>query len=179
MATHEQTEDDTLLVRFPELPEGTVVRETRSLFRDYLAFVKQGNVVDLGIAVVVGTSFSALVTSFAADILSPLLGAPTSARLTELYLTVHRGKAYPYKTRAAANADGAVTWNYGLFLQTLLNFVCISGALFVLMKLLATLRRQDVENETIKECPYCVTDIAARARKCPSCTADLARDPVP
>jgi large conductance mechanosensitive channel len=131
-----------------------VVRE----FRDFLL---RGNVIDLAVAVVIAGAFGAVITSFVADILTPLLGLLGIPNFEEL--TFQAGDA---------------TVSYGLFLNALITFVLIALAIFLFvvkpMNALAARRAAGEEDEpTTKACPYCASDIAVAATRCPMCTSQL------
>ncbi|KAJ3088623.1 hypothetical protein HK102_008327 [Quaeritorhiza haematococci] len=114
----------------------------QSFLVDLVRFMNQGNRLDLTIAIFIGASFSGVVNSFAADIVTPIFNTLVDSRMGDLYILIQKGKNYPYNTREDAIRDGAVTWNYGRFLQTVLNFVIHTTVLFLVIKIyhLATVR---------------------------------------
>ncbi len=158
--------------QFPLLSE-KVEEEALGVWSEYKMFIDRGSVIHLAVGLVIGTAFSAIVTSLVSDVLSPIFGIFTSSRLSETFAVVHRGPKYPYNTREAARTDGAVTLNYGAFIQTGINFLAISASLFVVMKLLNASRAQKIGAERLKECPYCLSDVPGKATKCANCTASL------
>jgi large conductance mechanosensitive channel len=163
---------DATFEQFPLLPE-KVEKEATTMWTEYKLFIDRGNVIQLAVGLVIGTAFASIVTSFVSDVLSPVLGMVTSSRLSESFAVVHKGPNYPYLTRESARTDGAVTLNYGAFIQTYLNFLAISASLFLVMKILSASRAQKIDSERIKECPFCLSDIPGKAMKCPKCTADI------
>ncbi|KAJ3077250.1 hypothetical protein HK102_005275 [Quaeritorhiza haematococci] len=106
----------------------------RSFLGDLVRFMNQGNRLDLAIAIFIGASFSGVINSFAADIITPVFNTIVDSRMGDLYILIQRGKNYPYNTREDAIRDGAVTWNYGKFLQTVLNFLIHTTVLFLVIK---------------------------------------------
>lgn len=158
--------------RFPLLND-QVEEEVVSMWTEYKLFIDRGNVINLAVGLVIGTAFGAVVSSFVTDVISPIVGIVTSSRLSETFAVVHKGPGYPYNTREAARTDGAVTLNYGQFIQTYLNFLAISASLFVVMRVLRASRDQKLTTEKIKECPFCLSDIPGKATKCPNCTANF------
>jgi large conductance mechanosensitive channel len=168
----EQDESHDGLEQFPLLPE-KLHDKGPDLWTQYKHFVDRGNVVNLAVGLVIGTAFAAVVSSFVSDILSPVLGLITTSRLSETFVVLRHGTQAPYKTRESARADGALTWNYGQFIQTYLNFIVITASLFLVMKLIDASRAQKLHSEKIKECPFCFNDIPFRASKCPKCTGDI------
>jgi large conductance mechanosensitive channel len=128
------------------------------LWREFKGFALKGNLVDLAVAVIIGNAFGAVISSLVENILMPLLSYITPA---ESYRSWHVGRV-----------------QVGLFLGTLLNFLLISLAVFaVIVKLLGTIRKIGLlpapDEPTTKECPFCLSVIPTRARKCSHCTADL------
>jgi large conductance mechanosensitive channel len=131
------------------------------MFREFRDFLMRGNVVDLAVAVVIGVAFGAVINSFVADILTPLLGVLGVPDFSELSVDA-----------------GAATINYGLFLNALLSFVLIAAAIFFFvvkpMNAIAARRAgQSDEAPTTKACPFCATDIPVGATRCPNCTSEL------
>ena len=144
------------------------------MFKDFAAFLRRGNVLDLAVAVVVGAAFGAIVTSFVNDILMPPLGLLLGrVNFADLFVSLD-GKYYP--TLAAAKAAGAPTINYGAFINTIVNFIIIGFAIFLLVRAVTQyiMRPAPAAAATTKECPRCATAIPVKARRCPHCTSDLA-----
>lgn len=149
-------------------------RKIKEIWSDFKAFVDKGNVVDLAVGIVIGSAFSEVVTSFVADIFSPFLGLVVSSKLSETFMVIRDGEhGPPYKTRDEARQDGAITWNYGNFVQLMINFFLISMALFMVVRILQAFHRKQLQTEVVRECQFCFAHIDGRARKCSSCTADL------
>jgi large conductance mechanosensitive channel len=142
------------------------------MLKDFRAFLIRGNVIDLAVAVVIGAAFSAIVTSFVSDILMPPVGlALGGVNFADLFVTLSGGS---YPSLAAAKAAGAATLNYGVFLNTILNFVIIAFAVFILVRQADRLRAKPTPaTPSTKECPHCVMAIPVRATRCPHCTSAL------
>jgi large conductance mechanosensitive channel len=144
------------------------------MWSDFRAFVMRGNVLDLAVAVIIGGAFGAIVTSFVNDILMPPLGLLLGrVNFTDLFISL-RGDSYP--NLAAAKAAGAPTLNYGAFINTIINFVIIAFAVFMLIRQVNRFptKPAPAAAPTTKECPFCVSTIPLRARRCPQCTSELA-----
>jgi len=139
---------------------------------EFKTFLMRGNVVDLAVAVVLGAAFGAIVTSFVNDLLMPPLGlALGRVNFSELFLSLS-GQSYP--TLAAAKAAGAPTLNYGVFINTIINFVLVAFAVFVVVRQANRLKGPPPPPPAARECPQCATVIPVKARRCPHCTSDLA-----
>ena len=143
------------------------------MLREFRAFLMRGNVVDLAVAVVLGGAFGAIVTSFVNDLLMPPLGLILGrVNFTDLFLILSR-QSYP--TLAAAKAAGAPTLNYGLFINTVINFVIIGFVVFLLVRQVNRLKcPPPPPAPTTRECPQCATPIPIKARRCPNCTSEVA-----
>ena len=143
------------------------------MLREFKAFLMRGNVVDLAVAVVLGAAFGAIVTSFVNDLLMPPLGlALGRVSFTDLFVTLS-GPSYP--TLAAAKAAGAPTLNYGVFINTIINFVFVAFAVFLLIRQVNRLKGPPPPPApATRECPQCATPIPVKARRCPHCTSEVA-----
>lgn len=133
----------------------------------------KGNVIDLAIAVLIGGAFGQIVTSFTNDILMPPFGLLLgNVDFSELYINLS-GQAYP--SLAAAKEAGAATINYGLFLNTIINFLIIAIVIFFVMRAFEkVIKKPETPAEvTTKECPHCLSIIPLKATRCPNCTSQL------
>ena len=142
------------------------------MLKDFRAFLMRGNVVDLAVAVVIGAAFGAIVTSFVKDVLTPPIGLVLGrVNFDDLFVTLSGGS---YRSLAAAKAAGAPTLNYGAFINTIINFVIIAFAVFVLVRQIDRMRaRPTPPSPSTKECPQCAMMIPVRASRCPHCTSAL------
>jgi large conductance mechanosensitive channel len=142
------------------------------MLKEFKEFAIRGNVVDLAVGLIIGAAFGKIVTSFVTDILMPPIGLLLGrVNFTNLFLTLS-GPAQP--TLEAAKAAGAVTLNYGVFLNTIIDFIIVAFAVFLLVRQINRLKRQPApEAPTTKDCPHCATAIPLQAKRCPNCTSEL------
>src|SRR5277367_4169389 len=142
-----------------------------SMLSEFKAFAMKGNVVDLAVGFVVGAAFGKIVTSFTNDILMPPIGLALGAvDFSNLFINL---SSKHYDTLAAAKAAGAPTLNVGLFLNTIIDFLIIAFAVFLLVKWVNSLVKAPAAAPTTKDCPYCATAIPIPATRCPHCTSEL------
>lgn len=139
------------------------------MLSEFRAFIARGNVVDLAVAVVIGAAFGRIVTSFVNDLLMPPIGlALGNADFSNLFIPLD-GASYP--SLAAAEAAGAATFNYGRFLNTVVEFLIVAFAVFLLVRQVNRFRTPAAV--TTKECPRCLSSIPLKATRCPHCTSDV------
>ena len=135
----------------------------------------KGSALHVAIGIIIGSAFSAVVSSFSNDIMTPVLGIVIPAQLSENFYVIHKGPNYPYPTRQAAKNDQAITWNYGNFLEIVLDFLIISLSSYFLINFLNSWQQQKQQPQITKietkTCPFCISDINIKARKCPNCTS--------
>jgi len=152
------------------------------MWKDFKAFIVRGNVIDLAVGIVIGAAFGAIVSSVVADVIMPPIGLLLGGvDFSNLYFLLKEGKTPgPYGSLAAAKAAGAVSINYGVFIFTIINFVIIAFAVFILVrsvtrmqKLLEKPQPTATSAPTTRECPYCFTTIPIKATRCPNCTSQL------
>lgn len=149
------------------------------MLKEFREFALRGSVVDLAVGFIIGSAFSSIINSLVADILMPPIGLLLgNVDFSNLFLTLKAGEAPPpYLTLDNAQAAGAVTINYGLFLNAIISFLIVAFALFLLIKSINQLKRKELappEKPTTKECPHCFTAIPIKAKRCPNCTSELA-----
>ncbi len=142
------------------------------MLKEFKAFIMRGNVVDLAVGIIIGAAFGKIVTSLVNDILMPPLGMVMGKMdFSGLFINLS-GTSYP--TLAAAKAAGAATINYGMFINTIIDFIIVAAAIFILIKQINQLKRQEAAAPpATKECPYCLSNIPIKAVKCSHCTSDL------
>jgi large conductance mechanosensitive channel len=144
------------------------------MLKEFRDFALKGNAVDLAIAVVIGAAFGAVVSSLVKDLLMPPIGKLLGGvDFSNLFLVLGSGS---YPSLKAAQDAGAATLNYGVFANTVINFVIIAFALFVIVRMLNTLRRSEAAPAapTTATCRFCAMTIPIAATRCPHCTSTLA-----
>jgi large conductance mechanosensitive channel len=146
------------------------------MLREFKEFAMRGNVVDMAVGVIIGGAFGAIAKSLISDILMPAIGLLLGgADFSNLFVVIKDGKtAGPYPTLAEAQAAGAVTINYGAFLNTVISFLIVAFAVFLVVKSINAMRRKQEEAvaET-KECEFCASSIPIKAKRCPQCTSQF------
>ena len=146
------------------------------MLKEFRDFAMRGNVVDLAVGVIIGASFGAIVNSLVKDILMPPLGVLLGkVDFTNLFWVLRAGTpGEPYATLADAQAAGAVTMNYGLFINAIVAFIIVAFAVFLLIRMVNRMQKPaPVADPTTKECPYCYSTIPVKAKRCPNCTSQL------
>ncbi len=143
------------------------------MLKSFKDFIMRGNVVDLAVGIIIGAAFGKIVTSLVNDILMPPLGLIIGKMdFSGLFINLS-GTSYP--SLAAAKAAGAPTINYGAFINTIVDFLIVSAAIFFVVLQIAKLRKlhEAPATPSTKDCPYCLSSIAIKATRCPHCTSDL------
>lgn len=147
------------------------------MIKEFREFAIKGNVVDLAVGVILGVAFGAIVSSLVNDVIMPPVGLLLGdVDFSNLFWILDAGSgAGGYATLEAASEAGAVTVNYGVFINTLVNFVVVAFAMFMLVRTMNRLQKEEevVEEVTTKDCPYCFTTIPVKATRCPNCTSKL------
>lgn len=148
------------------------------MFKEFKEFAMRGNVLDMAVGIVVGAAFGAIVSSLVADVIMPPIGLILgNIDFSNLFLILKDGKVPgPYESLAAAKSAGAVTINYGVFANTIISFLIVAFAIFLLVKNVNRLKRQQEAPPavpTTKDCPFCLSTIPIKAVKCAHCTAEL------
>jgi len=146
------------------------------MWQEFKKFVMRGNVLDLAVAVILGAAFGAIVKSLVDDIIMPPIGLLLGGLdFSSLFLTLKQGNpAGPYATAAQAKEAGAVTMNYGIFINNIVTFLIVAVALFLVIRAANKLQRPaPAAPATTKECPHCFTTIPIKANRCPNCTSEL------
>ncbi len=141
-----------------------------ALLKEFKEFALKGNVIDLAVAVVLGAAFGKIVTSFVDDILMPPLGVLLGKRdFSSYFLTLSPGH---YETLAEAKAAGAATLNYGLFINTIVSFLIIALAIFLVIRQMNKMARKPAEVK-MRDCPECLSPIPINARRCKFCAVGV------
>ena len=145
---------------------------------EFKKFIMRGNVLDLAVGIIIGAAFGAIVKSLVDDIVMPPIGlALGNVDFSDLFLLLKDGTkaAPPYATVADAQAAGAVTINYGLFINQLVSFLIVAFAVFLIVRIANRFQTKEPPPATTKDCPYCKTAIPVGAVRCPNCTSELSR----
>lgn len=150
------------------------------MLKDFKAFIMRGSVVDLAVGVIVGAAFGAIVKSLVDDIIMPPIGVITGGiDFANKFLVLKNGAkaAAPYASLADAKAAGAVTVNYGVFINQTVTFLIVASCIFVVVRLLARLQNPALTAvpaaPVTKGCPFCAMQIPMPATRCPHCTSQL------
>jgi large conductance mechanosensitive channel len=147
------------------------------MLEEFKKFAMRGNVVDLAVGIIIGGAFGTIVKSLADDVIMPPIGlALGDVDFADLFLMLKEGAkaAPPYATLAEAQAAGAVTINYGLFVNSVITFLIVAFAIFLLIRGINRLKPQEEPAApTTKDCPYCRMPIPVAASRCPECTSEL------
>lgn len=148
------------------------------MLKEFKEFAMRGNVVDMAVGIIIGAAFGTIVKSLVADVLMPPIGLLLgNVDFSELFIVLKAGTAAgPYVSLAEAKAAGAVTINYGAFTATVISFLIVAFAVFIVIRGLNRLKRQEEAppaEPTTKECPYCLSTIAIKATRCAHCTGEL------
>ena len=142
------------------------------MWKEFKQFIARGNVVDLAVGVIIGAAFGKIVTSFVNDILMPPIGLLLgNVDFANLFIILSGGA---YATLEEAQAAGAATINYGVFINTIIDFLIVAFVIFLLIKQVNRLKKPEPAAEpTTKECPYCLSEIPIKATRCPHCTSEI------
>ena len=148
--------------------------------KEFKEFAVKGNVVDMAVGIIIGAAFGTIVKSLVDDVIMPPIGLLLGdVDFSNLFITLKEGAAGAgaYATIADAHAAGAVTLNYGLFINTIISFLIVAFAIFIVIKNINKLKRAEEEapapEPTTKDCPYCFSSISIKAIRCPNCTSSL------
>jgi len=144
------------------------------MLREFNEFAMRGNVLDMAIGIVVGAAFGGIVTSLVNDMLMPPIGLLLGkVDFSNLFITL---SGRHFDSLAQAKAAGAATLNYGLFMNTVINFVIVAFAIFLLVRQVNRLRPKPAPapaGPVLKECKFCCSSIPLQATRCPHCTSEL------
>ncbi|MDH3476364.1 MAG: large-conductance mechanosensitive channel protein MscL [Rhodospirillales bacterium] len=144
------------------------------MLKEFKAFAMRGNVVDMAVGIIIGAAFGKIVSSFVNDIIMPPIGVLLgNVDFTEIFINLSGGD---YPSLAAAKEAGAATINVGVFVNTVLDFVIVAFAIFIVIKQMNRLKKQEeapAAEPTTKDCPHCLSTIPIKATRCAHCTAGL------
>ena len=148
------------------------------MFREFKEFAMRGSVMDMAVGIIIGAAFGAIISSLVADVLMPPIGLLLGrVDFSNLYVLLTAGHAPgPYASLAAAQQAGAVTLNYGAFINRIISFLIIAFSIFLLVRGMNRMKRKaeaPAAAPTTKDCPFCATAIPVAAVRCPNCTSEL------
>jgi large conductance mechanosensitive channel len=141
------------------------------MLKEFKEFAMRGNVLDMAVGIILGVAFGAIVSSFVKDILMPPIGK-LLGHVDFSNLFIGLGGEH-YSTLAAAQAAGAVTINYGIFLNTIINFLIVALAIFLLLRQVNRLWPKPAAIETTRDCPRCLSKVPLKASRCAFCTSEI------
>src|SRR5262245_33512953 len=151
------------------------------MLKEFKEFALRGNVMDMAVGIVIGAAFGTIVKSLVEDVIMPPIGLLLGGvDFSALFVVLRQGAQTPgpYVSLAAAKSAGAVTVNYGAFFNTVVSFLIVAFALFMVVKAMNELKRKEAAAPapapSSKKCTFCVTDIPIQATRCPHCTSQLA-----
>ena len=144
------------------------------MLKEFKEFAMRGNVVDMAVGIIIGAAFGGIVKSLVADVIMPPIGLLLGGvDFSDLFINLSGGD---YASLAAAQEAGAATLNIGVFINTVLNFIIVAFAIFLLIKAINQMKRKEEAPEpapTTKDCPFCYSAIPIKATKCGHCTSEL------
>lgn len=148
------------------------------MLKEFKEFAVRGNVVDMAVGIIIGGAFGAIVKSLVSDVIMPPIGLLLgNVDFSNLFILVKEGASEgPYASLAEAQAAGAVTINYGVFANSVISFVIVAFAVFLLVRQINQLKRKEEAppaKPQTKGCPYCISTIPINATRCPQCTSEL------
>ncbi len=144
------------------------------MFKEFKKFAMRGNVVDMAVGIIIGAAFGKIVASFVKDIIMPPIGLLLGdVDFSNLFVNLSEGS---YATLAQAQEAGAATLNYGAFINTVVDFLIVAFAIFIVIRQMNRLKKPEEAapaEPTTKDCPFCLSTIPIKASRCPSCTSEL------
>lgn len=146
------------------------------MIKEFKEFILKGNAMDMAVGIIIGAAFGTVVKSLVADVIMPPIGLLLGGvDFSNLFAVVKEGaSAAPYATLEAAKEAGAVTINYGMFMNTIISLLIIGFAVFLLVKALNKMQKEEEEAPAVtKACPFCISDVPIEATRCPNCTSEL------
>ncbi|MDR3478636.1 MAG: large-conductance mechanosensitive channel protein MscL [Gammaproteobacteria bacterium] len=134
------------------------------MLKEFKEFAMRGNLIDMAVGIIIGTAFGKVITSLVNDVLMPPIGMLLGkVDFSDLGITLHQ--------RTATSA--AVIVKYGMFINTIIDFLIIAFAMFMVIKQMNRFLKKEKTEDSLKECPYCCSKIAVKATRCPDCTSQL------
>jgi large conductance mechanosensitive channel len=147
------------------------------MLKEFKEFAMRGNVVDMAVGIIIGAAFGGIISSLVSDVIMPPIGLLLgNVDFSNMFAVLKEGAkaAGPYASVAAAKEAGATTLNYGIFINTIVNFVIVAFAIFLLIKAINQMKRKEAAPPpATKDCPYCLSKIPIKATRCLACTSEL------
>ena len=142
------------------------------MFKEFKEFAMRGNVIDMAVGIVIGGAFGKIVSSLVGDLIMPVVGKITgNVDFANLFVNLSGGE---FASLKAAKEAGAATVNYGIFINTIIDFIIVAFAIFMVVRLMNRLKKQPAPADpTTKECPHCLSSVPIKATRCAHCTSDL------
>lgn len=141
------------------------------MLNEFKQFAMRGNVMDMAVGIIIGAAFGAIVTSFVNDILMPPIGLMLGkVDFSNLFINL---SGQSHASLNAAKEAGAATINYGLFVNTVLNFIIVAFAIFLLIRQVNRMSRPAPSASTTRDCPHCLMSVPIKATRCGHCTSEL------
>jgi len=142
------------------------------MWKEFKEFIMRGNVMDMAVGIVVGAAFGKIITSFVNDVLMPPIGLLFGkVDFANLFITLSNQS---FATLEEAKKAGVVTIKYGLFINTIVDFIIVALAIFLVIRQINRMKRQPApEAATTRECPFCLSKISIKATRCPNCTSEI------
>ncbi|MGH7556182.1 MAG: large conductance mechanosensitive channel protein MscL [Gemmatimonadota bacterium] len=146
------------------------------MWKEFKEFALKGSMLDMAIGIIIGAAFSPIVKSLVDDVIMPPIGLLLGdVDFTNLFAVLEEGSpAGPYASLEAAKAAGAVSLNYGVFITTIITFLIIAFAIFLMIKMINRWRAEEPEETNTRECPQCLSSIPIAAQRCSHCTMEVA-----
>jgi len=148
------------------------------MLKEFKEFAMRGNVVDMAVGIIIGAAFGTIIKSLVSDIIMPPIGLLLgNVDFSNLFIVLKAGTpSGSYASLADAHAAGAVSINYGVFVNTIISFIIVAFAVFFIIRSINKLKREEEAlptEPTTKECPYCLSIIPIKATRCSHCTSEL------
>ncbi len=148
------------------------------MLKEFKEFAMRGNMVDMAVGIIIGAGFGTIVKSLVSDVIMPPIGLLLgNVDFANLFVVLKEGAAAgPYASLADAKAAGAVSMNYGVFIDTIISFIIVAFVVFLLIRSINELKRKEeapAPEPTTKDCPYCLSTIPIKATRCAYCTSEL------
>jgi large conductance mechanosensitive channel len=174
LATSKERDQGMLIAKARLGQPGLLTCEEEKMLKEFREFALRGNVLDMAVGIIIGAAFGKIITSFVNDILMPPIGLLLgNVDFANLFINL---SGQPYVSLEEAQAAGAATINYGLFINTVLDFIIVAFVVFLLVRQVNRMQREEEAppaEPTTRECPYCLSTIPVKATRCPHCTSEL------